>query len=147
VEDPQNCSFEGLVYRETLKGGPEQPISLTVVNNRVVSKSSNDVWAPPEKGFVKFVFQEVVAMPSVDDAISAHYLDLLMKIVEAGRESDKKKDVDKKRVWLYLLCQDVYLTTAQVTYCWRSFCVIQLLYWVDAVFLQLLSSQLGPLEP
>jgi hypothetical protein len=117
VEDPQNCSFEGLVYRETLKGGPEQPISLTVVNNRVVSKSSNDVWVPPEKGFVKFVFQEVVAMPSVDDAISAHYLDLLMKIVEAGRESDKKKDVDKKRVWLYLLCQDVYLTTAQVMHC------------------------------
>jgi hypothetical protein len=121
VEDPQNCSFEGLVYRETLKGGPEQPISLTVVNNRVVSKSSNDVWVPPEKGFVKFVFQEVVAMPSVDDAISAHYLDLLMKIVEAGRESDKKKDVDKKRVWLYLLCQDVYLTTAQVAYCRRLF--------------------------
>jgi hypothetical protein len=129
VEDPQNCSFEGLVYRETLKGGPEQPISLTVVSNRVVSKSSNDVWVPPEKGFVKFVFQEVVAMPSVDDAISAHYLDLLMKIVEAGRESDKKKDVDKKRVWLYLLCQDVYLTTAQVTYCRRFFCVMQLLCW------------------
>lgn len=41
-------------------------------------------------------------------------IDLLMKIVEAGKESDKKKDVDKKRVWLYLLCQDVYLTTAQV---------------------------------
>jgi hypothetical protein len=121
VEDPQNCSFEGLVYRETLKGGPEQPIFLAVVNNRVVSKSTNDVWVPPDKGFVKFVFQEVVAMPSVDDAISAHYLDLLMKIVEAGRESDKKKDVDKKRVWLYLLCQDVYLTTAQVTYCWRFF--------------------------
>jgi hypothetical protein len=50
----------------------------------------------------------------VDDAISDHYLDLLMKIVEAGKESDRKKDVDKKRVWLYLLCQDVYLTTAQV---------------------------------
>lgn len=38
-----------------------------------------------------------------------------MKIVEAGKESDKKKDVDKKRIWLFLLCQDVFLTTAQVS--------------------------------
>lgn len=115
VEDPQNCSFEGLVYRETLKGGTEQPIALAVVNNRVVLKASSEVWVPPDKGFVKFVFQEVVAMPTANDALSAHYLDLLMKIVEAGRESDKKKDTDKKRVWLQLLCQDVSLTTAQVT--------------------------------
>lgn len=85
-----------------------------MVNNKVVVKNTNEVWVPPDKGFVKFVFHEVVAMPSVDDAISDHYLDLLMKIVEAGKESDRKKDVDKKRVWLYLLCQDVYLTTAQV---------------------------------
>lgn len=116
VEDPQNCSFEGLVYREALKGGPEQPIALAVVNGRVVLKATNEVWVPPEKGFVKFVFQEVVAMPSVNDAISAQNLELLMKIVEAGKESDRKKDIDKKRVWLYLLCQDVCLTTAQVRY-------------------------------
>lgn len=103
------------MYRETLKGGVEQSIVLAVHENKVVLKSTNEVWVPPEKGFVKFTFQEVVAMPSVDDAISDHYLDLLMKIVEAGKETDKKKDTDKKRIWLYLLCQDVFLTTTQVS--------------------------------
>ena len=110
VEDSQNCSFENMVYRETLKGGVEQPLALSVHNGRVALKSSN-------KGFVKFTFQEVVAMPSVGDALQENYLDLLMKIVEAGKGSDKKKDSDKKRIWLYLLCQDVYLTTTQVCAC------------------------------
>ena len=117
VEDSQNCSFENMVYRETLKGGVEQPLALAVHNGRVVLKSSNEPWTPPDKGFVKFTFQEVVAMPSVGDALQENYLDLLMKIVEAGKGSDKKKDSDKKRIWLYLLCQDVYLTTTQVCAC------------------------------
>lgn len=114
VEDPVNCSFEGMTYRETAKGGPETPISLTVVNNKVVLKNTQEVWCPPEKGFVKFVFQEVVAKPTINDALQDKYLDLLMKIVEAGKDSDRKKDNDKKRIWLYLLCQDVHLTTKQV---------------------------------
>jgi len=83
----------------------------------VVLKSTNEVWVPPDKGFVKFSFQQVVAKPTISDALSDKYLDLLMKIVEAGKESDRKKDNDKKRIWLYLLCQDVYLTTRQVCTC------------------------------
>lgn len=80
----------------------------------MVLKSTNEVWTPPDKGFVKFSFQQVVAKPTISDALDDKYLDLLMKIVEAGKESDRKKDNDKKRIWLYLLCQDVYLTTRQV---------------------------------
>jgi len=123
VEDPVNCSFESMTYRETAKGGPETPIFLTVVNNKVVLKNTQEVWCPPEKGFVKFVFQEVVAKPTINDALQDKYLDLLMKIVEAGKDSDRKKDNDKKRIWLYLLCQDVHLTTKQVRSAFHLFFV------------------------
>lgn len=74
VEDTVNCSFENVSYRETLKGGVEQSIQLAVVNKRVVLKSTNEVWVPPEKGFVKFMFQEVVAKPTVADALEDKYL-------------------------------------------------------------------------
>ena len=60
------------------------------------------------------MFLQVVAKPKAADALDEKYLDLLMKIVEAGKDSDRKKDNDKKKIWLYLLCQDVYLTTKQV---------------------------------
>lgn len=63
-----------MVYREALKGGPEQSIQLAVHNRRVVLKSTNEVWVPPEKGFVKFMFQEVVAKPTVADALDDKYL-------------------------------------------------------------------------
>lgn len=69
-----NCSFENVVYRETLKGGTEQSIQLAVQNKRVVLKNTGEVWVPPEKGFVKFMFQEVVAKPTMADVLDDVYL-------------------------------------------------------------------------
>ena len=123
ADDPVNCSFEGMTYRENSSGkggGPEQSIVLAVHNNKVVLKSTGEVWVPPEKGFMRFNFQQAVTVPTIADAIDDKSHDLLMKIVEAGKESDKKKDVDKKRIWLHLLCQDVYFTTEQVRLVWFS---------------------------
>ena len=36
------------------------------------------------------------------------------EVIEAGREADRKKDVDRKRQWLQLLSQDTFFTTQQV---------------------------------
>ena len=58
MEDTANCSFENMTYRETLKGGVEVPIQLTVANNKVVLKSTNEVWVPPDKGMnIGYVYQ------------------------------------------------------------------------------------------
>jgi hypothetical protein len=114
AENPDYCSFENMAFRETLKGGIETPIVLAVQNGKVVLKNSGEAWTPPEKGFIKFNFQQAVAVPTLNDAIDPKSHDTLMKIVEAGKDSEKKKDVDKKRIWLHLLCQDVYFTTEQV---------------------------------
>jgi len=50
-----------------------------------------------------------------------------MRIVEAGREADRKKDVDRKRQWLQLLSQDTFFTTQQVRETCRAGCLDVLL--------------------
>jgi len=54
------------------------------------------------------------SVPTIEHAIKDSALDMLMRIVEAGREADRKKDVDRKRQWLQLLSQDTFFTTQQV---------------------------------
>lgn len=112
-EDPINCSFEDMVYQEGSKSATT-PISLTVVNGIVALKSTAKAWQPPESGNLRFKFNQAVFVPSLLNAIDAKSFDTLQKIVEAGKAATRKKDVDKKKVWLRFLCQDVYFTTAQV---------------------------------
>ena len=114
-EDPVNCSFEGMGYREGAKGGPEIPISLIVQNGEVCLKGTGQPWQPPESGTLRFSFEQSVFVPTLANAIDAKSFDVLQKIVEAGKAADRKKDVDKKRTWLYLLCQDAHFTTEQAT--------------------------------
>ncbi len=45
------------------------------------------------------------------------------EVVEAGREADRKKDVDRKRQWLQLLSQGTFFTTQQVREMCRTCCL------------------------
>jgi hypothetical protein len=133
-EDPTNCSFEGLTYREEVSKGPEQSISLVVNSRREVClKASGEQWLPPDKGLVRFSFQQAVSVPTIEHAIKDSALDMLMRIVEAGREADRKKDVDRKRQWLQLLSQDTFFTTQQVRKTCRACCLnkMQVCFIID----------------
>jgi len=121
-EDPTNCSFEGLTNREEVS--KEQSISLVVNSRREVClKASGEQWLPPDKGLVRFSFQHAVSVPTIEHAIKDSALDMLMRIVEAGREADRKKDVDRKRQWLQLLSQDTFFTTQQGRETCRAGCL------------------------
>ena len=89
----------------------------------VCLKASGEQWLPPDKGLVRFSFQQAVSVPTIEHAIKDSALDMLMRIVEAGREADRKKDVDRKPQWLQLLNQDTFFTTQQVRETSRAGCL------------------------
>jgi len=111
VEDPDNCSFDSFSYKDL--PGVDQQLSLVVVDGEVVVKSTGEKYEVPDSGVVRITFQQAVSVPTIVNAIKPAALNLLMMIIEAGRDKNRKKDVDMKKVWLLLLCQDVYFTVAQ----------------------------------
>eukprot|EP01039_Chlorochromonas_danica_P011301 gene11301-12608_t len=110
-EDSGHCGFDNMTYRESPKS-PEQSIQLTIVENskqgrQVCMKGYNDSWIVPRTGIVKFNFSQSVFVPTVANKIDKTALNILQLIVENGvTENDKK-------MWLFLLCQDLYFTTEQ----------------------------------
>lgn len=106
-DDPINCTFENFTYRETPKSG-ETSISLLVnADKKLVLKSTGEVWVPPSTGIIKFNFQQAIFVPTLKDAVDKKSLGILQIIIEKGRT-----DMDR-RMWLKLLCQDIYFTTNQ----------------------------------
>ena len=45
-------------------------------------KASGEQWLPPDKGLVRFSFQQAVSVPTIEHAIKDSALDMLMRIVE-----------------------------------------------------------------
>lgn len=126
-DDPSHCSFENMTYREMPKA-PETPIQLVVLDgketpsssggpmgrsrrgslvNRVCLRGSQEPWMVPRVGILKFQFVQAVFVPSVENKIDEVALNILQLIVENGVTANDKK------MWLFLICQDLYFTTEQ----------------------------------
>ncbi|RYH00419.1 hypothetical protein EON65_49455 [archaeon] len=121
-EDPTHCGFEHMSYKEAPKVGEvniqlginplleEKCKSISGSNflvNKVCLKSTNDLYVVPRTGVLKFHFAQAVFVPTIHNIIQDKPLDILQKIVEKGvTENDKK-------MWLFLICQDLYFTTQQ----------------------------------
>lgn len=118
-DDPTHCGFENMGYREMAKA-PETPIQLAVnesssskhhkhgsLTNKVCLKSSNEPWIVPRTGVLRFSFAQAVFVPVISNKIDDVALNIMQLIVENGvTENDKK-------MWLQLICQDLYFTTEQ----------------------------------
>jgi hypothetical protein len=106
IEDPINCAFESIIYRESNKL-PDVPISFEVINNQASFKMNGDKWAVPTSGQLIANFAQSVFVPTINNVVDEKSFDILQIIVENGRtETDRKQ-------WLKLLCQDIYCSTTQ----------------------------------
>ena len=114
--DTKNCLFENASYRENPKS-PEQNLQFSVVssssnigggNSYVALKGLSERYVPPKTGVVKCTFRQEMSVPTLDLCITDSGFNVLQIIIENGRTENDKK------MWLRLLCQDSYFTTAQV---------------------------------
>lgn len=106
-DDPVNCTFENLTYRDSPKSSETSVGVMVNADNKLVLKSTGEVWVPPSTGIIKFNFQQTIFVPTVKNAVDKKSLGILQIIIEKGRT-----DMDR-RMWLKLLCQDIYFTTNQ----------------------------------
>jgi hypothetical protein len=125
-EDHLHCGFENMIYKEDAKA-TEVNIQLRIKGvkgasavaskdpkrliNRVYLKNGRNPWTVPRVGTLSFDFVQSVFVPTAANTIDEDALKILQLIVENGAT-----EIDKK-MWLFLLCQDLYFTTAQVLSC------------------------------
>lgn len=105
ANSPFNCKLEA-TYKENLKG-TANPIALGVKDRITVIKGTNTPYTIPNAGFVRVEFKQTSPVPKLDMAIHSSPLKtLLLIVVFAKNEQDRK-------LWLSLLCKDLYFTTLQ----------------------------------
>jgi hypothetical protein len=122
-EDPTHCSFENMVYKEAPKTS-DAPIQLAInpdlegkckttvgsnyLVNKVCLKTTNELYVVPRTGTLKFNFvQQAVFVPTMNNIVGNQALNVLQIIVEKAQSENDKK------MWLLLICQDLYFTTYQ----------------------------------
>jgi hypothetical protein len=75
VNEPGICKTDSISHKESASSLSEQTISLTVnSHNKLVSKSTGQLWTPPTAGFVRVHFSKTTAMPTMDKMISSDAL-------------------------------------------------------------------------
>eukprot|EP01038_Epipyxis_sp_PR26KG_P005255 gene5255-7303_t len=106
IDDPVNCEFDTLSYREMPKTS-EVSFNLIEQSKKMIIKSTGQVWIPPPTGILKFSFHQNAFVPTLANAATEQAFNILQIIVEKGRTEDDRKQ------WMTLLCQDLYFTTEQ----------------------------------
>ena len=98
-----NCKFESISHDAS-----SFPISLTVINNVVCSKNTNQKWNPPTNGNLKITFAHKVVVPTVDMAVQTNSLLTLIKLLQNAKNAADRKNI------LMLAFQDMFCMTVQV---------------------------------
>jgi hypothetical protein len=102
---PFNCKIEA-TYKDSSKG-TANPIALGVKDGVTVIRGTSTPYTIPATGFVRIEFRQTIPVPKLEMAIHSSPLKtLILIIVFAKNEQDRK-------LWMSLLCKDLYFTTIQ----------------------------------
>ena len=97
------CKFESVTHDDS-----NNPISLTVINNTVCSKSTHQKWNPPTSGRMKIVFTHRIVVPAVEMAIPNESLLTLVKLLHQAKSTTDRKNI------LVLVFEDILCSTQQI---------------------------------
>lgn len=110
--DPNNCKFKSITYRESSRHSPE-PLRVGLAplegqsGGELIDKNTDEKYKIPSVGLVNIKLEYFVGMPTVDKCLSESAVNLMSTIVVSGRT-----ELDKKN-WLKIMSCDVYCTTVQ----------------------------------